>query len=255
VYQIFASPLSTYGTPVSSRDSDSVTQPMVGPPATTGIGVVRGRSIRTALTTLAERAGVRLLVPGATAGICCGTPWSSKGMAAGYAAMSDRVLPVLQATSRGGTLPIISDASSCTEGFARLVAAAGAEIQILDAAAYVSTALLPRLTVSRKFESLALHPMWSSVRLGLLDVLLTLSNAIADDVVIPDDWQCCGFAGDRGLLRPELTAAATRAEAASVAHREFSACGSVNRTCEIAMSWATGLTYYHLLELVERATR
>src|SRR5215469_5235833 len=44
VYQIFASPLSTYGTRVSSRDSDSVTQPMVGPAATTGIGVVRGRA-------------------------------------------------------------------------------------------------------------------------------------------------------------------------------------------------------------------
>src|SRR5215469_6976948 len=44
VYQIFASPLSTYGTPVSSRDSDSVTQPMVGLPATTGIGVVPGRT-------------------------------------------------------------------------------------------------------------------------------------------------------------------------------------------------------------------
>src|SRR5215469_1639605 len=44
VYQIFASPLSTYGTRVSSRDSDCVTQPMVGPPATTGIGVVRGRA-------------------------------------------------------------------------------------------------------------------------------------------------------------------------------------------------------------------
>src|SRR6516225_6678700 len=33
VYQIFASPLSTYGTRVSSRDSDSVTQPTAGPPA------------------------------------------------------------------------------------------------------------------------------------------------------------------------------------------------------------------------------
>jgi D-lactate dehydrogenase len=30
---------------------------------------------------------------------------------------------------------------------------------------------------------------------------------------------------------------------------------SVNRTCEIAMTRATGATYHHLLELVERATR
>src|SRR5215469_6619850 len=31
VYQILAAPLSTYGTRISSRDSDSVTQPMAGP--------------------------------------------------------------------------------------------------------------------------------------------------------------------------------------------------------------------------------
>jgi len=214
-----------------------------------------GMGVMTALTTLTERAGMRLLVPGPIAGICCGTPWSSKGMTAGYAAMRDRVLPVLEAASRGGTLPIISDAASCTEGFARLIAAAGAQIQVLDSTAYVSAMLMPRLTVRRKFESLALHPTCSSVRLGLHDVLLALGNAIADDVLIPDDWQCCGFAGDRGLLLPELTAAATRAEAASIAHRKFSAYASVNRTCEIAMSRATGLTYYHLLELVEHATR
>jgi D-lactate dehydrogenase len=176
-------------------------------------------------------------------------------MAAGYAAMRDRVLPVLRTASRGGTLPVISDSASCTEGFARMVAAAGDEIQVLDAAAYVATTLMPRLTVRRKSESLALHPTCSSERMGLHDVLLDLGGAVADEVVIPDDWQCCGFAGDRGLLHPELTAAATRAEAASIAQREFSAYASVNRTCEIAMSRATGATYYHLLELVERATR
>ena len=58
-----------------------------------------------------------------------------------------------------------------------------------------------------------------------------------------------------GLLHPELTAAATRGEAASIAHRQFSAHASVNRTCEIAMTRATGTTYHHLLELVEHATR
>jgi D-lactate dehydrogenase len=74
-------------------------------------------------------------------------------------------------------------------------------------------------------------------------------------VVIPDDWQCCGFAGDRGLLHPELTASAARGEAAAVGRRTFSAYASVNRTCEIGMTRATGATYHHLLELVERATR
>jgi D-lactate dehydrogenase len=214
-----------------------------------------GPGVMSALLALAERAGVRLLVPGPIAGICCGTPWSSKGMPAGYAAMRDRVFPVLQEASRGGALPVISDAASCAEGFERLVAAGGGEIQVIDSAAYVASTLMPRLTVHRRVDSLALHPTCSSTRMGLHSALLALGGAIADEVVIPDDWQCCGFAGDRGLLHPELTAAATRGEAASIAQRQFSAYASVNRTCEIAMTRATGATYHHLLELVERATR
>src|SRR5580692_9820564 len=38
VYQILASPLSTYGTRVSSRGSHSGSQPKAGPPAAIGIG-------------------------------------------------------------------------------------------------------------------------------------------------------------------------------------------------------------------------
>jgi D-lactate dehydrogenase len=214
-----------------------------------------GAGVMSALLALAERAGVRLLVPGPITGICCGTPWSSKGMAAGYAAMRDRVVPVLREASRGGALPVISDAASCTEGFERLVAAGGEEIQVIDSAAYVASTLMPRLTVRRRFDSLALHPTCSSTRMGLHGALLALAGAIAEEVMIPDDWHCCGFAGDRGLLHPELTAAATREEAASIADRQFSAHASVNRTCEIAMTRATGATYHHLLELVEQATR
>jgi D-lactate dehydrogenase len=207
-----------------------------------------------ALLTLAERAGAQLLVPGPIAGLCCGTPWSSKGMPDGYAAMRDRVLPVLREATRHGALPVVSDAASCSEGFARLAAADGG-IQVIDSSAYVATVLMPRLTVRRRFESLVLHPTCSSSRMGLNDVLRTLASAIADEVVVPDDWQCCGFAGDRGVLHPELTASATRGEAAFLAQRQFGGYASVNRTCEIAMTRATGITYNHLLELIEQASR
>jgi D-lactate dehydrogenase len=245
--------------PRQTADPDAVFVPsclgtLFGP---AGDGSVSGNGpgVTGALLALAERAGVRLLVPEPIAGLCCGTPWSSKGMAAGYAAMRDRVLPALRAASRDGALPVISDAASCSEGFGRLVCAGGDQIQVIDAAAYVADTLLPRLTVRRRHASLALHPTCSSVRLGLEPALRALAGAIADEVVIPDDWQCCGFAGDRGLLRPELTAAATRGEAADVTQRRFSAYASVNRTCELAMTRATGATYQHLLELVEEATR
>ncbi|WP_200210337.1 FAD-binding and (Fe-S)-binding domain-containing protein [Micromonospora coerulea] len=214
-----------------------------------------GPGVAAALLTLAERAGVRLLVPDGIAGVCCGTPWSSKGLTAGYQAVRDRVPPALYEASRGGTLPVVSDAASCTEGFAKLVADGGDAVGVVDAVAYAATELLPRLTVRRRLGSLALHPTCSSTRLGLDAALLTVARAVADEVVVPDGWQCCGFAGDRGLLHPELTAAATRAEARAVSERAFDGYASVNRTCEIGMARATGQPYRHLLELLEEATR
>ena len=39
-----------------------------------------------------------------------------------------------------------------------------------------------------------------------------IANFISQEVVIAQDWSCCGFAGDRGLLHPELTKSATRKE-------------------------------------------
>ncbi|WP_431877677.1 FAD-binding and (Fe-S)-binding domain-containing protein [Micromonospora marina] len=212
-----------------------------------------GTGVAAALLTLAGRAGVRLLVPDGIGDLCCGTPWSSKGLTEGYRAVRDSVPPVLREASRDGALPLVSDAASCTEGFDRLLDGAG-DLRVVDAVAYTAGTLLPRLTVRRRIGSLALHPTCSSARLGLDDALLTVARAVADEVVVPDGWQCCGFAGDRGLLHPELTASATRAEAAAVAARPFDGYASVNRTCEIGLARATGQPYRHLLELLAEVT-
>jgi D-lactate dehydrogenase len=194
---------------------------------------------------------VRLRVPDAIAGMCCGTPWSSKGLPDGYAAMSATVLPALLAATDGGRLPVVTDAASCTEGYQRMVATAGADIRVVDAVEFVARELLPRLDVTRRLGSLALHPTCSSTRLRLDDALADLAAAIADEVVVPEGWQCCGFAGDRGLLHPELTASATSREARAVRGRHFDGYASVNRTCEIALSRATGVRYRHLIEFLD----
>ena len=72
---------------------------------------------------------------------------------------------------------------------------------------------------------------------------------------MPDAWGCCAFAGDRGLLHPELTASATDRQAAEVRAVTADAHVSSNRTCEIGMSRATGRDYRHALEVLEELTR
>ncbi|MFD0477536.1 hypothetical protein ACFQ0B_62130 [Nonomuraea thailandensis] len=201
-----------------------------------------------AFARLAGRAGVRLRVPEGIGGLCCGTPWSSKGYSDGHEVMAGRVRDVLLEATDGGRVPVISDAASCTEGFGHL------GLEVTDAVAYTAEHLLPRLAVKRRLPSLALHPTCSSTRLGLDTAIDRIARAVAEEVTVPQGWQCCAFAGDRGLLHPELTASATRAEAAGVRAGSFAAHASVNRTCELGMTRATGEPYHHLLELLDRAT-
>jgi D-lactate dehydrogenase len=101
----------------------------------------------------------------------------------------------------------------------------------------------------------AVHPTCSGRHLGLDRRLRALAGELADDPQVPPSAACCGFAGDRGFLHPELTAAATVEEAAEVRAGEFAAFVSSNRTCEIAMERATGRPYVHVIQLLEELTR
>ena len=73
--------------------------------------------------------------------------------------------------------------------------------------------------------------------------------------MVPATATCCGFAGDRGFLHPELTAAATAPEAAEVAEVDADAHLCANRTCEIGLSRATGESYESFVYLLERLSR
>ena len=82
-----------------------------------------------------------------------------------------------------------------------------------------------------------------------------IASACSDGVLIPIQAGCCGFAGDRGFLFPELTASATRREAAELLAGRHDGYYSSSRTCEIAMTRATGRIYRSFLYPLEEVTR
>jgi len=219
-----------------------------------------GEGVAAALVSLAAKAGVELVQPDEIGGLCCGTPWKSKGMQSGYAAMVERTIASLWSASDGGRLPIVSDNSSCSEGIVLALETAirehpeYASLRILDAVDFAAEHLLPAVSIGQKLDSIVVHPTCSSTRAGSNVHLAQLAAAVATEVVIPDDWGCCAFAGDRGMLHPELTASATTREAREVDSREFDAYVSCNRTCEIGMTRATGHPYQHVLEVLDRLT-
>ncbi|QJW38177.1 FAD-binding oxidoreductase [Cellulosimicrobium protaetiae] len=271
--------------------------------ASADAGANRPVGAEAAFRALCERAGVGLAVPEGIGGLCCGTPWSSKGLPDGAAAMARKVVDALWVATREGELPVVCDASSCTHGLvetARHLVGAGdraveepasgapgapgvpgslgepdpdavarerfARLRIVDAVTFVRTDVLPGLAARgvdvEKAGNVVVHPTCATVHLGAVDDLRAVAEATAERATVPAAWGCCGFAGDRGMLHPELTAGATRAEAAEVAADAsalpggtYDAYVSNNRTCEMGMSRATGQDYVHVLELLEAATR
>ncbi|MDN4643282.1 FAD-binding and (Fe-S)-binding domain-containing protein [Arthrobacter sp. PsM3] len=249
--------------PAPAGDVDAVYFPacvgtMFGP---AGAGPdAAGGGVQYSFEQLCARAGLTLLVPAGIDGLCCGTPWSSKGMAAGQTTMREKTLAALREATRDGELPIVCDASSCTEGLRQAVesevpAAGQRALRMVDAVDFAAEQILPRLPGHGKLESLALHPTCSSTRMGLNDALGAVAGAVAERVEIPENWGCCAFAGDRGMLHPELTESATAKQAAEVVEMGAAAHASCNRTCELGMTRATGAQYRHVLELLEELTR
>ncbi|MCX4694838.1 FAD-binding and (Fe-S)-binding domain-containing protein [Streptomyces sp. NBC_01408] len=222
-----------------------------------------GPSLPEAVVAVSRRAGLPVWIPRDVTGTCCATIWHSKGYEEGARLMANSIVEAAWGWTAGGRLPLVVDASSCTLGIAHEVVPyltrdnreLHAELRIVDSVVWAARELLPRLEIRRTVGSAVLHPTCSMQHLGDEAQLRTVAEACAREVVVPQDAGCCAFAGDRGMLHPELTASATAREAAEVTARSFDAHLSANRMCEVGMDRATGRGYYSVLLELERATR
>ncbi|HWA55490.1 MAG TPA: FAD-linked oxidase C-terminal domain-containing protein, partial [Solirubrobacterales bacterium] len=216
-----------------------------------------------ALAAVSARAGMPVRIPDDVAGSCCGLPFGSKGFGAAHAHKANEMVEKLWGWSEEGALPIVIDAASCTQAIADpgegVLSEENAErlgkLEILDSVAWAHDRLLPKLQVVGRVGSATVHPTCASRHMGLAPRLRSLAKALADDVYVAPSATCCGFAGDRGISHPELTAAATRPQAEELAGRRFDARLSNNRTCEIGLGRATGADYESIVILLERLTR
>jgi D-lactate dehydrogenase len=205
-------------------------------------------------------AGYGVTVPEDVGSLCCGMPFASKGYPEAARRASARTAEALWKAAGRGRLPVVTDASPCAGTLNDLALASLAErgrsLRILDFASFWARDVLPgRASLPRRRGTAVLHPTCTLVKTGGLPDLLAVARAHAETVVVPGSAECCGFAGDRGFLVPELTASATAAEAEEVRRIAPDASGfySTCRTCEIGMSRAVGRPYRSLVHLVRQA--
>jgi D-lactate dehydrogenase len=220
-------------------------------------------SVVEALVEVSARAGLPVWIPADVAGSCCGLPFGSKGFGEAHAYKANALVESLWRWSGEGELPVVIDAASCTQSVAEPgdgvlyeenVERLG-KLEIFDSVAWAHDRLLSKLEIAGKVGSATVHPTCATRHMGLAPRLRALAGSLAEEVYVAPSATCCGFAGDRGITHPELTAAATSDQATELSGRSFDAHLANNRTCEIGLSRATGRPYESVILLLERLTR
>jgi D-lactate dehydrogenase len=242
---------------------------------TRSLGAIEGEpsevGVAQALVDVLTMAGYSVRYPKGLSGLCCGQPFSSKGFPEAGAVAMERTIRALHEASEAGKYPIICDTSPCTGQFVLATTSdslpAGLRplfdsLKVFDISQFLAKELLPRIPDITKVKRHAvLHPTCTLQKLGATQDLKAIAERCSDHVTVPVHSECCGFAGDRGFLHPELTTSATTAVGREVAQTCESAvavglnpgCYSTCRTCELGMTAAVGRPYASIVHLVREA--
>lgn len=216
----------------------------------------------TVMMRIADRAGIRLSLPSEMHGLCCSQIWQHKGNPDGRARTANATVEAFYRLSDSGRIPIVCDTTSCTHTLLSSMdevltdenRTRYAALHIIDITQWLADSVMPRLTVATPKKRILLHPTCASRLLRLDDTMADIARQCASEVVIPVCSQCCGAAGDRGFIYPEVAASATSEERQEIASQTFDGCYSLARTCEISMMDTIGCPYESIVYLVDETT-
>lgn len=217
----------------------------------------------TVMLRIADRAGISMALPKAFHGLCCSQIWEHKGDPKGQALIANKTVEEFYRLSDGGRIPIVCDTTSCTHTLLSLegpkvLSEANREkyskLKIVDFTHWLLDDVLPKLKVTKKKGNILLHPTCASRITGLDKVMEQIAAKCSDNYLVPPNSYCCGSAGDRGFIFPEVAKAATRDEKRDIDGRTFDGCYSLARTCEISMMDTIGQPYESIAYLVDETT-
>ena len=218
------------------------------------MGPMRGAEDSTPLAhktvQLLKKAGYDVILPDDIESLCCGMPFQSKGMFNAAEHKRNELNTHLLKASDQGRIPIYSDTSPCS---LRLQEGLAPELEIHDSITFLERFVMPKLEITPLDEPVALHITCSTQRQGLDGALKRILSACSHNVVIPDQITCCGFAGDKGFSTPELNENALRTLKPKVQH--CSGGYSTSRTCEIGLSYHSGIEYRSVVYLLDRCSQ
>ena len=202
------------------------------------------------MVALLRKAGYEVIFPENMDSLCCGTIWESKGMADIADRKTAELEEALWRASEGGRWPVLCDQSPCLHRMREKIG----RMKFYEPAEFIWTFLRERLEFRPQPGPVAVHVTCSMRRMGLAGVIVSLARLCADEVVVPEEVGCCGFAGDRGFTHPEVNAYALRKLRPVIERSGVRVGYSNSRTCEIGLTAHAGVPYVSIVYLVDACT-
>jgi len=218
----------------------------------------QNKNLLEAFMSVCNKAGIHVRVLDNIMGSCCSQIFSSKGFTDAYRYTANKIVCQLFQSSEEGSIPVVIDVSSCAYTMKLMRPALNEEekkmydkLTILDSVDFLHDMVMPFVEIKQKTKNIVLHPVCSLKKMKTEAKFVKVAKHFAKDVTVPNYAGCCGMAGDRGFLFPELTSSATKPEAKEVIEKKHDGYYSTTKTCEMALSEAVGENYQSLLYLID----
>lgn len=123
-------------------------------------------------------------------------------------------------------------------------------MKLYEPAEFIAKFIVGRVRIARTSEPVAVHITCSMRLMGKGEVLVNLAKLCSDNVIVPEEVGCCGFAGDKGMTHPELNKWALRKLKPQISEAGVKFGYSNSRTCEIGLQTNSGVPYLSIVYLV-----
>lgn len=209
------------------------------------------RDMNIVVESLLKKGKYNIIYPNNDKSLCCGVPFESKGFKKEADESLQALLLELFEASNYGEYPIICDNSPCTYRIVQNLK--DFNLKVYEPIEFSLDFLVPNLKIEQTDEPIVLHTTCSAKKMGLDDKFKDLAHQLSSDVTVPENINCCGFAGDRGFNFPELNKSALaglKPQLKPDIKRGF----STSKTCEIGLSHHSQREYNSILYLLDQCS-
>ncbi len=187
---------------------------------------------------LAKKAGFSMEIPDNFKDNCCGMAFDSKGLKSAGEKANLKLLESIYQSSDKGRIPVVISASSCAYFILKNLENSDSKyskIKVLELVEWANI-ISKKMKFLKCNRQIMIHINCSIEKLGLREKFIELAKKIADNIYIPVHSTCCGSAGDRALLYPEIIKSSMFQVKNEINTLNIKECYSSNLTCEFSVA-------------------